>query len=110
MQVGAYRIAENVLKMQRELERLGYQPEVSRSGGLQIVTVGPFASLESAEREAARLANAKIDSVVTPEHAMQSAETPPRTGAFVIQVGAFLLSLVGLQKLIQCSMSWNPSR
>src|SRR5439155_19478335 len=89
VQVGAYRIAENVLKMERELEHLGYQPEVSRSGGLQIVTVGPFASLESAEREAARLANAKIDSVVTSERAMQSAETPSRTGAFVIQVGAF---------------------
>jgi len=88
LQVGAFRVPENVAIAKHQLEGLGYRPAVSRAGGLQLVTIGPFASREAAEREAARLNALKIESVVVSE---QLAPLPPVTGkgAFVIQVGAF---------------------
>ena len=88
VQVGAYRVAENVAETKRQLERLGYRPDVRQSGGLQIVSLGPFASLDQAQREAARLKNANIESIVTSDHALQPS-TIARPGTYVVQLGAF---------------------
>jgi cell division septation protein DedD len=88
VQVGAYRIAENVAETKRQLERLGHRPDVRWSGGLQIVSVGPFASLDQAQREAARLKNANIKSIVTSEDAPQPSPIAG-PGTYVVQLGAF---------------------
>ena len=88
VQVGAFRVAENAARMQRQLERLGYRPEVSRSGALQVVSVGPFPAREIAEREAARLEGANIDAVVVSEQATPLPAVA-RAGEFFVQVGAF---------------------
>lgn len=89
VQVGAFRVAENVAETERQLERLGYRPEVTQIGDLQIVSIGPFASLEAAEREAARLQNAAIENIVVSEYAVAQPKTAAPSGAFVVQVGAF---------------------
>ena len=88
LQVGAFRVPENVAIAKRQLEGLGYRPDVSRAGALQVVTIGPFASRAAAEREAARLNTLKIESVVVSEH-LAPLPLVTRKGAFVVQVGAF---------------------
>jgi cell division septation protein DedD len=64
VQAGAYRVAENVAIARRQLERLGYQANVTTSGTLQLVSAGPFASRSEADRAAERLNKAGIDAIV----------------------------------------------
>jgi cell division septation protein DedD len=64
VQAGAYRVAENVAVARRQLERLGYQANVTTSGTLQLVSAGPFASRSEADRAAERLSKAGVDAIV----------------------------------------------
>jgi len=67
VQAGAYRVAENVTIARRQLERLGYQANVTTSGTLQLVSAGPFASRAEADRAAERLTKAGIDAIIVSE-------------------------------------------
>ena len=88
VQVGAYRLAENAAEARARLQHLGYQPEVTRSGALQIVSVGPYASSEIAEREAAKLEAARIPAIVVGARAA-TPTTVANGGTYFVQVGAF---------------------
>jgi cell division protein FtsN len=87
VQVGAYRVAENADAARRELERLGLPPLIERNGALQIVSAGPFATREEAERAAMRLTDAGVENYLFGEAA---GAVPLRDApGYVVQVGAF---------------------
>jgi cell division septation protein DedD len=68
VQAGAYRVAENVAIARRQLERLGYQANVTTSGTLQLVSAGPFASRSEADRAAERLTKAGVEAIVVSDN------------------------------------------
>jgi cell division protein FtsN len=86
---GAFRFPENAAAAQQRIERLGGHAEIARSGSLDLVTVGPFASREAAEAEAARLQAADVDAVVVADRAISPAASPVSNGPHVVQAGAF---------------------
>jgi cell division protein FtsN len=86
---GAFRLPENAIAARRQIERLGGHAEITRSGSLDLVTIGPFASREEAEAHAARLAAAGVDAVLMADRISPAMTAPARNGTHVVQVGVF---------------------
>jgi cell division septation protein DedD len=80
--VGAFRFPENAIAARQRIERIGGHAEITHSGSLDLVTVGPFASREAAEAEAKRLRAAHVDAVIVED-------SGPRLSGHVVQAGAF---------------------
>lgn len=79
---GAFRIPANAAAAVARIEASGGTAEITRSGVLHLVTVGPFASREAARTEALRLQAAGVDTVVV-------ADRVPEPRPYVVQTGAF---------------------
>lgn len=86
---GAFRLPENTIAARRQIERLGGHAEITRSGSLDLVTIGPFASREEAEIQAARLTAAGLDAVLMADRISRASTAPAANGAHVVQVGVF---------------------
>jgi cell division septation protein DedD len=87
---GAFRLRENAAATLQRIERLGGHAEITRSGSLDLVTVGPFVSRETAEAEAMRLRAARLEAVVVVDRAAPPAAAPRVSdGPNVVQMGAF---------------------
>jgi len=76
VQVGAFGSPENAAAARQRIERLamfirllGSRAEITHSGSTDVVTIGPFASREAAEAEAARLKAVGIDAVIVADPA-----------------------------------------
>ncbi|MEK6374890.1 MAG: SPOR domain-containing protein [Acidobacteriota bacterium] len=89
MAAGAFRLPGNAIAARRRIEKLGGHAEITRSGSLDVVTAGPFASREAAEAEAARLKAAGIDAVVVADRIAPPAVAAVSNGPHVVQAGAF---------------------
>ena len=75
VQAGSIRLDENAVEERQRIERLaifiglsGGHAEITHSGSLDVVTVGPFDSREAAETEVASLKAAGIDAVIVADH------------------------------------------
>jgi cell division septation protein DedD len=87
VQVGAYRVPQNADDARAEVERLGMHAMVEQSGALQVVSAGPFATRDEAERAATKLTDAGVENYLFGDAA---AAAPLRESpAYVVQVGAF---------------------
>jgi cell division protein FtsN len=89
IQAGTFRVASNAAAAVHQIEQLGGQARITRSGSFDVVTVGPFATSEEAEAEAQRLRGAHIDVVVVSDRKEQPRSSPVAIGAHVVQAGAF---------------------
>jgi DedD protein len=88
--VGAYRLAENAEAAKRDVARLGLDASVAGAGSLQVVSVGPYATRDAAERDASRLAASGLETFVAGSELHGAATAPEPSGkAFVVQIGAF---------------------
>jgi cell division septation protein DedD len=97
VQASAFGSPENAAAARQRIERLanfiglmGRHAEITRSGSLDLVTVGPFESREAAEVEVASLKAADIDAIIVADRATSpAAASPVSNGAYVVQTGAF---------------------
>jgi cell division septation protein DedD len=87
--VGAFRLLENAAAARQQVESLGGHVEVTRSGSLHLLTLGPFASREVAEGEAIRLKAAGIAAFIVADRTLSPKASPISRGPHVVQAGAF---------------------
>jgi cell division septation protein DedD len=71
--IGAYRVVENALSARTQAEGLGLRAEIDRKGTLNVVSIGPVASREEAEQQAARLHKAGLEALVVPDQSRSGA-------------------------------------
>jgi hypothetical protein len=76
VQAGAFRLHPNAALARQRIERMGIHAVITRSGGLDLVMTGPFASREAAGAEVARFAGAGIAAVVVTDRLRLAVSNP----------------------------------
>jgi cell division septation protein DedD len=89
LQAGAFRLSENAVLARQRIERLGGHAEITRTGALNVVTVGPFVAREAAEAEGDRLRAAGIETIVVGVRDATSSAPVAASSSHVVQTGVF---------------------